>query len=173
LVRSPRRGAGRLDRDLTGEKERFLALFTNVHHLCIVVHDLEKSVAYYESIGVGPWFDYPKGEPYIEFEVPNRQASDEMRYKCVDLDNLQLQLCQPGPLDSPQRRFLDAHGEGVYHLGFETPDRDAAEAEGRALGLEVVARGRRGDRSGFCYFDTRAGAGVVLEVRKTPERAAG
>ena len=147
-----------------------MALFTHVHHICIVVHDLEKSLTYYQSIGFGPWFDYPKGGSYLEFDVPNKQASDAMRYKCVQLENLQIQLCQPGPEDSPQRRFLDAHGEGVYHIGFEVADRDSAEAEGRALGLNVVARGRREDRSGFCYFDTRPEAGVVLEIRNTPEK---
>lgn len=141
--------------------------FKNLHHICIVVHDLERAVAYYETLGVGPWFDYPKGSAYLEFEVPNRAASDAMRYKCVDLDNVQIQLCQPSELDSPQRRFLDEHGEGVYHLGFEVPDRDAAEADARALGLGVTARGRRIDGSGFAYFDTRAQAGVVLEIRKT------
>lgn len=141
--------------------------FQNLHHICIVVHDLARAVAYYEKLGVGPWFDYPKGAGYVEFDVPNRAASDAMRYKCVDLDNVQIQLCQPSELDSPQRRFLDRHGEGVYHLGFEVPDRDAAEAAARALGLGVTARGKRQDGSGFAYFDTRAEAGVVLEIRKT------
>lgn len=144
-----------------------MPLFNHLHHVCIVVRDLEKATAYYESIGIGPWFEYPKGGAYLEFEVPNKEASDAMRYKCVQLQNVQIQLCQPGPQDSPQRRFLDERGEGVYHLGFEVPDRDAAEAEGRALGLKVVARGRREDLSGFCYFDTRQQAGVVLEVRKS------
>jgi catechol 2,3-dioxygenase-like lactoylglutathione lyase family enzyme len=141
--------------------------FRHLHHVCIVVHDLEKAVAWYEQHGMGPWFDYPKGTPYVEFEVPNREASDAMRYKCLDLDNVQLQLCQPSALDSPQRRFLDTHGEGVYHLGFEVPDRDRAEAGARGLGLAVTARGKRADGSGFAYFDTRSGAGVVLEVRNT------
>jgi catechol 2,3-dioxygenase-like lactoylglutathione lyase family enzyme len=141
--------------------------FRELHHICIVVRDLERSVAWYESHGMGPWTDYPKGGRYVEFDVPNRDASDAMRYKVLDLANVQLQLCEPGAGDSPQRRFLDAHGEGVYHLGFEVPDRDAAERQGRALGLSVIARGKREDGSGFCYFDPRAGAGVVLEIRKT------
>ena len=142
-------------------------LFNTLHHVCIVVRNLEKTVAYYESLGVGPWFDYPKKSAYLEFDVPNKAASDAMRYKCVDLDNVQIQLCEPSPLDSPQRCFLDTHGEGVYHLGFEVPDRDAAEADARSLGLGVTARGKRADGSGFAYFDTRASAGVVLEIRKT------
>lgn len=142
-------------------------MFRQLHHVCIVVHDLDKAVAYYESLGVGPWFDYPKKGDYVLFEVPNPQGSAEMRYKCADLDNVQLQLCQPSPADSPQRRFLDARGEGVYHLGFEVPDCAAAETEGRARGLGVTARGWRADGTGFVYFDTRNEAGVVLEVRKS------
>lgn len=142
--------------------------FQQLHHVCIVVHDLERALAYYESLGIGPWFDYPKGAPYVEFEVPDKAASDAMRYKCTDLGNVQLQLCEPSPLDSPQRRFLDRHGEGVYHLGFEVRDRDDAEARMRSLGVGVIARGKRADGSGFAYFDTRARAGVTLEVRKTP-----
>jgi catechol 2,3-dioxygenase-like lactoylglutathione lyase family enzyme len=142
-------------------------LFRQLHHICIVVNDLERAVAYYEKVGVGPWYDYPKAGPYVLFEVPNRAASDAMRYKCADLDNIQIQLCEPSALDSPQRRFLDSHGEGVYHLGFEVPDCERAEATARALGIGVTARGRRADGSGFVYFDTRSDAGIVLEVRKT------
>jgi catechol 2,3-dioxygenase-like lactoylglutathione lyase family enzyme len=143
--------------------------FKQLHHVCILVHDLKKTQAFYESIGIGPWFDYPKGGTYLEFDVPNEAASKAMTYKCCDLENVQIQLCDPGSLDSPQKRHLDAHGEGVYHLGFEVADRNAAEAAGREMGLNVIARGRREDESGFCYFDTKAGAGVVLEVRNTPK----
>jgi len=142
-------------------------IFQHLHHVCIVVRDLAKTVAYYESLGVGPWFDYPKKGTYLEFEVPNKAASDAMRYKCCDLENVQIQLCDPGDLDSPQKRFLDERGEGLYHLGFEVADRDAAEAQGRALNLGVIARGKRMDGSGFCYFDTRENAGIVLEIRKS------
>lgn len=145
-------------------------LFSHLHHVCIVVRDLDRAVAYYEKLGIGPFYDYPKAGPYVELEVPNAAASQAMRYKCADLGNVQIQLCDPGDLDSPQRRFLIESGEGVYHLGFEVADLDRAEADGRALGLGVVARGVRADRSGFCYFDTRADAGVVLEVRKSPTR---
>lgn len=144
--------------------------FKTLHHVCIVVNDLDKAVAWYEKLGMGPWQEYPKGGKYVEFEVPNRAASDAMRYRCLQLDNVQIQLCQPPLADSPQRRFLDQHGEGVYHLGFEVPDRDGAEVQARALGLRVSARGRREDGSGFAYFDTREGAGVVLEIRKTAGR---
>lgn len=140
-------------------------LFDRLHHICILVRDLDRAVAYYEGLGIGPFYDYPKKGPYAEFEVPNPAASAAMRYRCADLGNVQIQLCDPGALDSPQRRFLDTHGEGVYHLGFEVADLASGEAQGRAFGLGVIARGRRVDGGGFCYFDTREGAGTVLEIR--------
>ncbi len=145
-------------------------IFQTLHHVCIVVRDLEASIAFYESIGVGPWQPYPPLDQYAgDLQVKDREAFMQLRYCHADLGNVQLQLCQPGPGDSPQRRFLDQHGEGVYHLGFSVPDCDAAEQSGLAAGLRVLAKGRRPDRSGFTYFDTRDKAGVTLEIRAAPK----
>jgi catechol 2,3-dioxygenase-like lactoylglutathione lyase family enzyme len=141
--------------------------FQTLHHVCIVVNDLAKAVAYYETLGIGPWYDYPKGGAYVAFDVPNPNASKAMRYKCADLANVQLQLCEPPHMDCPQRRFLDAHGEGVYHLGFEVPDLAGAKSAMHEAGVAVTASGERADGSGFAYFDTRGGAGIALEVRRT------
>ncbi|HZC69281.1 MAG TPA: VOC family protein [Jatrophihabitans sp.] len=140
--------------------------FRQLHHICIVVHDLDKSVAYYESLGIGPWQAYPPLSEYTDLRVPNSDAFRQLRYKFVNLDNVQLQLCEPPHLDCAQRRFLDSRGEGVFHIGFES-DVDAAAQQGEALGLTVAMRGQRDDRSGFVYFDTLDRAGVVLMARRT------
>lgn len=142
-------------------------LFSQLHHVCIIVADMKSAIEAYERLGVTGWYDYPSHGAYVELEVPNSAGSANLLYKCCDLENVQLQLCQPGPEDTPQRRFLDERGEGVYHLGFEVGDLPAAVAAGRGLGLGVISRGLRGDGSGFAYFDTRDQAGVVLEVRRT------
>ena len=141
--------------------------FAHLHHICIVVADIDKTQAYYESIGIGPWQPYPPLTEYTDLDVPNADAFAQMRYRFVDLDNVQLQLCEPPALDCPQRRFLDTHGEGVFHLGFEH-DVAGAVAQATTLGLDVLMRGQRPDGSGFVYFDTRSGAGVVLETRRSP-----
>jgi catechol 2,3-dioxygenase-like lactoylglutathione lyase family enzyme len=140
--------------------------FRQLHHICIVVRDLDKSVAYYESIGIGPWQDYPQLTEFTKLNVSNPDAFHALRYKFVNLDNVQLQLCQPPELDCPQRRYLDSHGEGVFHIGFES-EIDAAAQQGQALGLDVVMRGQRPNGSGFIYFDTLDQAGVVLMARQT------
>jgi catechol 2,3-dioxygenase-like lactoylglutathione lyase family enzyme len=141
-------------------------LFRRMHHVCIVVRDIQRAEAHYSSLGIGPWRDYPPLDQYTELDVPSREGFLGMRYRYCDIDNMQIQLCQPPEIDCPQRRFLDSKGEGVFHLGFAVPDCDAAEAEGRAAGLSVMMRGRRPDGSGFTYFDNADEAGVVLEIRR-------
>ena len=145
-----------------------MRVFDTLHHLCIVVHDLDASAAYYTALGIGPWQDYPPLSAYAELDVPSEAAFKGLRFKFVNIANMQLQLCQPGPEDGPQRRFLDTKGEGVFHLGFDVADCDAAETASAALGLATLMRGRRADRSGFTFFDTADQAGVVLEIRSSP-----
>ena len=149
-----------------------MKIFSTLHHVCIVVDDIDKARAYYESVGVGPWTDYPPLSEYADLSVPNSKAFMAMRYQVCTLANIQLQLCQPPLEDCPQRRFLNEKGEGVFHLGFEVPDCDAGEAEALAAGMTALMRGRRANGSGFTYFDTADEAGVVLEIRATPPAAA-
>jgi methylmalonyl-CoA/ethylmalonyl-CoA epimerase len=140
--------------------------FRQLHHICIVVHDIDKAVAYYESIGIGPWQDYPPLTEFTDLAVPSPDAFRALRYKFVNLDNTQLQLCQPPELDCPQRRFLNTRGEGVFHIGFES-DVETAVEQARELDLPVLMRGQRPNGSGFVYFDTLDKAGVVLLARRT------
>lgn len=149
-----------------------LDVFRSLHHVCLVVPDLDAATAYYESIGIGPWRDYPPLQPYLhDLRGAEPEAFLELRFRIADLDNVQLQLCEPGPGDTAQRRFLDSTGAGVYHLGFDVYDCDRAEADAVGAGLGVKSRGRRPDGSGFTYFDTADEAGVVLEVRAAPPLA--
>jgi len=142
--------------------------FSKVHHMCVVVADIERAVAYYQSLGIGPWQDYPPLTNYTALDVPDREGFLGLTYKYCPIGDFQLQLVQPGEQPSPQREFLMTRGEGVFHIGFEVPDVDRAEQGLREQGVEVLMRGRRDDSSGFDYLDTADQAGVVLLVRQTP-----
>ncbi len=144
-----------------------MGIFDKLHHICIVVHDIDKTQAYYESIGIGPWEAYPPLVEYEELEVPHRDGFMAMQYRICNLPNIQLQLCQPSEDPTPQRIHLDTKGEGVFHLGFETQDADATEDAVSDRGLSVLMRGRRQNRTGFTYYDTADKAGVILLTRAT------
>ena len=141
--------------------------FTTVHHICIVVHDIDRAQAFYESVGVGPWTEYPPLAEYEDLDVPSKQGFLSIKYRICNLPGMQLQLCEPGPGPSPQREHLARKGEGVFHIGFEVPDADAAEAQAAGKGLRVMMRGRRANRTGFTYYDSADAAGVILLTRAT------
>jgi catechol 2,3-dioxygenase-like lactoylglutathione lyase family enzyme len=139
--------------------------FAKLHHLCVVVEDIDRAQSFYESVGIGPWHDYPPLHEYTELDMPDPAGFRALQYRYAWIGDQQIQLCQPGAEPTPQRRFLDAHGEGVFHVGFEVPDADAAEAQ---VPARPLMRGRRANGSGFTYFDTAEPAGVVLEIRQSP-----
>ena len=48
--------------------------FHELHHICIVVRDIDASVAWYESAGIGPWQDYPPLTEYTRLSAPSPDA---------------------------------------------------------------------------------------------------
>ena len=141
--------------------------FRKPHHICIVVKDIEKTKAYYESIGIGPWVDYPPLVEYIKLNVIDEKGFFDTRFVYTQIGDLQLQLAQPGEGKTIYKEFLETKGEGVFHIGFEVQDVDAAEKQLMDEGIKVLASGRQDDGSGLSYLDTREGAGVTLLVRQT------
>jgi catechol 2,3-dioxygenase-like lactoylglutathione lyase family enzyme len=147
--------------------------FRRVHDICVAVANIDRAVAYYESVGIGPWEPLPPMTDLTELDGPTPEAFHDLTYRWTTIGDLQLQLVQPGAGRTPQGDFLAAHGEGVFHMGFAVESVDEAEADAAGRGLGVILRGRRADGSGFSYFDTYDAAGITLQVRNgvTPRAA--
>ena len=143
-------------------------VFKKLHHISIVVRDAEKTQKYYESIGIGPWVDYPPMKEYVTINVSDENGFYNLKIKCVQIGPVQLQLVEPGEGNSLYRDHLEDKGEGVFHIGFEVDDISATETEIETMGLNVLSSGRRENGSGFSYLDTASDAGVVLLVRQSP-----
>jgi catechol 2,3-dioxygenase-like lactoylglutathione lyase family enzyme len=143
-------------------------VFNKLHHISIVVRDAEKAQKYYESIGIGPWVDYPPMKEYVKIDVPDEKGFYNLKIKCARIGPIQLQLVEPGEGQSLYKDHLEKKGAGVFHLGFEVDNISTTDPEIEALGLKVLSSGRRENGSGFSYLDTASGAGVVLLVRQSP-----
>ena len=141
--------------------------FSKPHHICIVVKNIEKTKSYYESIGIGPWVEYPPLVEYTKLNVMDEKGFFDTHFVYTQIGNLQLQLAQPGEGKTIYKDFLETSGEGVFHIGFEVNDVDAIEKQLTDNEMKVLASGRRDDGSGFSYLDTREQAGVTLLVRQT------
>jgi len=142
--------------------------FNKLHHISIVVKDAEKTQKFYESIGIGPWVDYPPMKEYVKINVPDENGFYNLKIKCAQIGTVQLQLIEPGDGESLYKDHLRKKGEGVYHIGFEVDDISAADAKIEAMGLKMLSSGRRENGSGFSYLETASEAGVVLLVRQSP-----
>ncbi|MEU2042292.1 VOC family protein [Nocardia niwae] len=145
-------------------------VFQRLHHVCIVVPDMSAAVAYYESIGIGPWHEYPPLTEYIDLKVPDRDAFLNLDYRYSDAVGIQIQLVQPGVAESPQREFLRRTGGGVFHLGFSVENVAESTEQAVRAGMNSWMTGRRADGSGFTYFDSAADAGVTLEIRESKRK---
>lgn len=143
--------------------------FSELHHIAIVVRNLDEAIQFYTSIGVGPFEDYPPLKEYVKLNVPDKVGFHNVKIKVVQIGPIQIQLIQPGEGKSLYKDFLESKGEGVYHLGFVVDDVDNSEAELKKLELKVLSSGRREDGSGFSYLDTARKGGVTLLIRKSPD----
>ena len=144
--------------------------FSQLHHIGIVVKDIEQAAKYYTSLGVGPFQDYPPMRDYVEVNVPDKDAFYRVKIKQAQIGPVALQLTQPGEGKSIYGDFLARNGEGVFHLGFVVDDIEKEEERLKKKGLRVLSSGRRVDGSGFTYFDTSTSAGVVLLIRQNPSK---
>ena len=153
---------------MTGDNAQRMSPFSTLHHLSVVVRDIDKAVEYYESLGIGPFVDYPPLTDYVKLNVKDENGFFNLRFKCAQVGPVEIQLCQPGDGWTPYKEFLETKGEGVYHLGFVVDDVDQAEVELKEKGIGVISSGRRRDGSGYSYMDTASQAGVVLLVRQSP-----
>jgi catechol 2,3-dioxygenase-like lactoylglutathione lyase family enzyme len=138
------------------------------HHVGVIVKDMEKTIAYLSSLGIGP-FGMPGGQKWVEVpfkgELRGKPAAWKVKISNAILGSGELELLQPSGGASLLQEFLDNHGEGLHHLGYVTDnlDRDVKTLAGQGVKVLTSAVTEKG---GFAYFDTSVNGGVVTELRQ-------
>ena len=82
---------------------------------------------------------------------------------------LEWELLQPLEGRSIHQDFLDAHGEGLHHLGFMVHDYEEAMEKMAGAGCIPLMRAESrmemyGGVLKACYFDTGSVGGVICEI---------
>jgi len=72
--------------------------FSNLHHLSLVVRDMDTAVRFLESLGIGPFTEYPPMEEYTRLNVPDREGffDSQSPDPLGSLPTLVLSLCAKG-----------------------------------------------------------------------------
>lgn len=137
------------------------------HHVGVIVRDIEKTIEYLTSIGIGP-FGMPDGQLYIEEpfkgEFRGKPAEWKLKVSVARIGDSELELLEPFGGESAWQEFLDNHGEGLHHIAYLVDDVQAEIEKQVKRGVEVITSAKVGD-GGFAYFDTGVVGGIVTEVR--------
>jgi methylmalonyl-CoA/ethylmalonyl-CoA epimerase len=125
-----------------------------IHHVAYVVADLDAAIPHFvERYGMA---------------VEVREVMSEQGVEAVALGvgPGQVELIQPLDGESPIARFLASRGEGFHHVAYEVDDLDAALAELRAAGEELIDQAPRrglGDHM-IAFVHPRSGMGALTEL---------
>jgi LAO/AO transport system kinase len=121
----------------------------SIDHLGIAVKSLEKSIPFYESIGL---------------QVAQREtvAKEKVHVAMLPAGDSRIELLEPAASDSPISGFLEKRGPGLHHVALRVPDLNAAAERLRASGARLLNEPRPGAGGHLYFFVHPASAGGVL-----------
>lgn len=135
--------------------------------ICLVVDDIEKAARTWAEL-----FGVPVPEIRVSNFMPDKNQTyrGEMANYTVKVANIPgpgfvIELHEPDENPSTFREFLDKHGNGVHHLGFEVGERrDAIVSEMEKMGYALRTVGYY-PGSSWTIMDTENDLGVNLNIK--------
>jgi methylmalonyl-CoA/ethylmalonyl-CoA epimerase len=130
----------------------------SLHHVGIIVHDLEAAVSRYRQLGFG----HPE-----RFRVDDQQVEVATFHAGIGYVELISPIVDEGGLV----RFLESRGESVHHVAYRVDDIRAALERLASAGFELIdCEPRRGVHNWLVAFvHPKSCHGVLTELVQVPE----
>jgi len=129
-------------------------VFGLIDHVGIAVSDLDRAIALYEGTF---------GMPLVHRETVEEQGVEAV---LLDVGDGHIELLSPLGADTVVGKFVEKRGEGLHHVAYRVDDIDAALANLKKVGIELIdseARiGIRGSRVAFLH--PKSTGGVLTEL---------
>ncbi len=126
----------------------------NIDHIGIAVQNLAESLTFWQS-ALG-----------VELHGIEEVTEQKVKTAFLPVDDTEIELLEPTSSDSPVARFIEKRGEGLHHVAIRVDDIDAALAELKAKGVQLIdetpRRGAGGTRIAFVH--PKATHGILLEL---------
>ena len=128
-----------------------------VHHVAVVVHDLETAMAFYrDRLG-------------LDLELVLPMESDAVRIAFLGVGESKIELVEPTDETTGVARFLASRGEGFHHVCLEVDDLAAELERLTGEGVELIDFApRRGAEGPVAFIHPRSGHGVLVELIEAP-----
>ena len=134
-------------------------MILRVHHIGLVVEDLEKAVKNYEKL-FGT-----KATDFRNDQGKKNGVSHQLDARIMMPNGCWLHLVQNWNPDSRVNKFLQKHGESLEHVALETTDIEEEVAHLRSIGCPVVDDKINNAADGFESFVTpEDGIGFTVEL---------
>ena len=140
-----------------------------IEHIRVIVKDVNKAIAHYERLGIGPCrhlsATYQSREMWGN-PIPNDVVTG--KHARVELGPIWIELIEPVAEGTFWMDFLKTKGEGMQHLAYRVEDIEKTEAELIAAGFNIIYRSKLsfpdGSFSRGAYADTSEVGGVPIEI---------
>ena len=140
--------------------------FSKLDHIGIIVKDIDKAVAHYQALGIGPFkMANIAVKDRIEYGKP---TSNNKEIRMAEIGDLCIEMMQPVSGDSFPKRFLESKGEGINHLAFSVDDIDKEMSRLIENGFTIIATAKFEGGGGFVYCGTDEVGGVIFELVQWP-----
>ena len=136
--------------------------------ICIVVRDIALAAEKWAQVlGVEkPEISTTRLEGGENYTYRGKPVSCELLVAIIPMNGFVLELHQPVGGDSTFREYLEKHGNGVHHIGFETgTDRDAVIDYLGEIGFDTNRTLGIYPGSSWTIVDTEDALGVNLNIK--------
>jgi methylmalonyl-CoA/ethylmalonyl-CoA epimerase len=124
-----------------------------VHHVAVVVRDLDAALAFYRD---------RLGLP-VELVLPI--DSDGVTIAFLSVGESKIELVMPTDPSTGVARFLESRGEGFHHVCLEVADVDAELRRLAGAGIELIDQAaRKGAEGPVAFIHPRSCHGVLVEL---------
>ena len=128
-----------------------------VHHVAIVVRDLDAALGFYRDALRLP----------LDLVLP--METDGVRIAFLPVGESNIELVEPTTAGTGVARFLESRGEGFHHVCLEVDDVAAELARMASSGIELIDRvPRRGAEGPVAFIHPRSCHGVLVELIEAP-----
>ena len=142
--------------------------FSMIHHVGVVVRDIDKAIEYYESLGIGPFKFMTLSGEITEQTLYGKPDEFVLKGAVADIGEIEVELIQPVDNAPVQEKFLESRGEGINHLGFKVEDVEEEESGLLKKGFNNIQGRKRTSGVVTGYFDTDRVGGVIVELWQPP-----